>query len=108
MADTYNVATYGGANADTTRGGIGAVVADIAALIALQAAMVVVGTGNNSANVTTMGTDLTTLAADVAAIGGANSPIVLLVDLSRFSSRSALVNIIKQLAVQVAAPIAGA
>jgi hypothetical protein len=90
MSDTYQTFSYG-QNTDTSSGSLAAVLADIAALVTLQAAMVVVGTGNNSTNVTTMGTDLTTLSTDLlAATGGGTPAVVLLVNTSIISTGSSL------------------
>jgi hypothetical protein len=94
MSDLYNTVLYGSPSADTSAGGSGAVMATVATMVA-------VGSGDNSANVTT-------LQGQLAAVGGQNSAIVLTVDLSRFNSRSALVQVIAQLAQQVAGSISGA
>lgn len=71
MTDTYQTFRVGlSADGDDSTGSVGGAQFYISALKTLQTTMVGVGTGDNSANVTTMGTDLTALASRFNAFAG--------------------------------------
>jgi hypothetical protein len=89
MADTYLTLTYGNPSSDTTTGGLGAVNAAVAVLVAD-------GASPTQAHVTS-------LASAVTAAGiGANSPITLVVDTAVITSMSALRNLVDKLVAQAA------
>ena len=75
-----------------------AVTTDLGALTTLQAAMVVVGAGDNSANVTTMGTDLTTLGTDYTALLGSvyQGNLVVIVDISAVTTTTQLTDLMNR------------
>ena len=93
MADTYVTFTGGGFNSDTTTGGVGG-------LVALYNTMNGVGSSDNSANIATMKTHLTTVFGTSQSNHTPN--VTVIVDTTKISSVSLLRAVFNQILAQAA------